>query len=36
MIGRQFAAPLLKSAAWLTAITAISWALTVYRYRARA
>jgi hypothetical protein len=30
------AGPLLKSAAWLVAITAVSWALTVYRYRARA
>jgi ABC transporter DrrB family efflux protein len=36
MIGGPVAAPLLKSAAWLTAITAVSWALTVYRYRARA
>jgi len=36
MIGGPVAAPLLKSAAWLTAITAVSWALTVHRYRARA
>jgi ABC transporter DrrB family efflux protein len=36
MVGGPVAAPLLKSAAWLTAITAVSWALTVYRYRARA
>jgi ABC transporter DrrB family efflux protein len=36
MIGGPVAAPLLKSAAWLTAITAVSWALTVSRYRARA
>jgi len=36
MIGGPVAAPLLRSAAWLTAITAVSWALTVSRYRARA
>ncbi len=36
MIGGPVAGPLLESAAWLTAITAVSWALTVYRYRARA
>jgi ABC transporter DrrB family efflux protein len=36
MIGGPVAGPLLRSAAWLTAITAVSWALTVYRYRARA
>jgi len=36
MISGPVAGPLLKSAAWLTAITAVSWTLTVYRYRARA
>ena len=36
MISGPVAGPLLKSAAWLTAITAVSWALTVYRYRSRA
>jgi oleandomycin transport system permease protein len=36
MIGGPVAAPLLKSAAWLTGITVVSWALTVSRYRARA
>jgi ABC transporter DrrB family efflux protein len=36
MIGGPVAGPLLKSAAWLTVITAVSWILTVSRYRARA
>jgi len=36
MLGGPVADPLLKSAVWLTAITVVSWALTVRRYRARA
>jgi oleandomycin transport system permease protein len=36
MIGGPVARPLLASAAWLTGITVVSWALTVRCYRARA
>jgi oleandomycin transport system permease protein len=36
MVGGPVAGPLLKSALWLIGITAVSWILTLRRYRARA
>ena len=33
--GGPVGGPLLASAAWLTGITVVSWALTIQRYRAR-
>jgi ABC transporter DrrB family efflux protein len=36
MVGGPVAGPLLKSALWLVGLTAVSWFLTLRRYRARA
>jgi ABC-type polysaccharide/polyol phosphate export permease len=35
LAGGPVGRPLLESAAWITGITAVSWTLTLRRYRAR-
>jgi len=35
LAGGPVGRPLLESAAWITGITAVSWTLTLQRYRAR-